>query len=105
MSDRMCMAHSIEARCPFLDHRVIEFAFSLDDDLRFRDGTGKWIVHAAAKRLLPKGSLVLDRTEKHGLPAPVNLWMQGRHSFDRKHWGAMLTAECMRALLDRDPTC
>jgi len=99
MADRMCMAHGIENRCPYLDHRIVEFAFSLDDSLRFRDGTGKWIVHQAARRLLPADSLVLHRRIKDGLPTPVNLWMQGRHSFDRKHWNAIMTAECMKSLL------
>ena len=99
MSDRMCMAHSVEARCPYLDYRIIEYAFSLDDSLRFRDGTGKWIIHEAARKVLPKGSLVLDRKVKHGLPTPVNLWMQGRHSFDRKYWNTMMTTECIRSLI------
>ena len=45
MTDRMTMAHGIEGRCPFLDHRIVEFAFSLDDSLRYRDGSGKWLVH------------------------------------------------------------
>jgi asparagine synthase (glutamine-hydrolysing) len=98
MADRMSMAHSVEARNPFLDYRVVEFAFTLDDSLRFRDGIGKWIVHQAAKRVLPKDCLVLSRPVKHGLPTPVNLWMQGRHSFDRKYWNAILTAECIKNL-------
>jgi asparagine synthase (glutamine-hydrolysing) len=98
MADRMCMAHSVEGRCPFLDPRVVELAFSLDDSLKYRDGVGKWIVKAAAQRLLPKGSLVLEREVKHGLPTPVNLWMQGRHSFDRKYWNALMTAECIKNL-------
>jgi asparagine synthase (glutamine-hydrolysing) len=99
MADRMTMAHSLEGRCPFLDHRIVEFAFSLDDSLRFRDGIGKWIVHQAAKRVLPKGAMVLNRQVKDGLAMPVNLWMQGRHSFDRKYWNALMTAECMKSLL------
>jgi len=98
MADRMCMAHSVEGRCPFLDHRIVEFAFSLDDSLKIRDGQGKWIVWEAARRVLPKDSLVLQRRVKHGLPTPVNLWMQGRHSFDRKYWNAIMTAECIRTL-------
>lgn len=102
MADRMLMAHSVEGRCPFLDHRLVEFAFSLEDSLRFRDGTGKWIVHEAARKLLPKGSLVLERTVKHGLPTPVNLWMHGRHSFDRRYWNTIMTAECIKTLLGPD---
>ena len=101
MSDRMCMAHGVEGRCPFLDHRVVEFAFSLDDSLRFRDGVGKWIVHRAAEKVLPRGSLVLERTVKDGLATPVNLWTLGRHSFDRKHWNTLMTAECIKSLLGR----
>lgn len=103
MGDRMTMAHSVEGRCPFLDYRLVEFAFSLDDSLRYRDGTGKWIVQQAARRLLPKDSLVLQRNVKHGLPTPVNLWMQGRHSFDRKYWNAILTAECIKNLASKGP--
>ena len=99
MGDRMCMASGVENRCPFLDHRLVEFAFSLEDHLRYRDGTGKWIVHEAARKLLPKGSLVLQRPVKDGLPTPVNLWMYGTHSFDRKHWNALMTAECIKSLL------
>lgn len=104
MGDRMCMAHGVENRCPFLDHRLVEFAFSLDDSLRYRDGIGKWIVHRAAQKLLPKNSLVLTRQVKDGLPTPVNLWMYGAHSFDRKHWNAIMTAECIKTLLGGAPT-
>ena len=98
MADRMLMAKSVEGRCPFLDHRMVEFAFSLDDSLRFRDGCGKWIVHEAARKLLPAGSAVLTRPVKHGLPTPVNLWIHGRHGFDRKYWNTLLTAECIKSL-------
>ena len=103
MGDRMTMAHSVEARCPFLDYRLVEFAFSLDDAIRHRNGQGKWIVHEAAKRVLPQGALALQRGEKHGLPTPVNLWMQGQHSFDRKYWNALMTAECIKCL-QRSPS-
>ncbi len=103
MADRMSMAHAVEARNPFLDYRVVELAFSLDDGLRYRDGAGKWIVHEAARRLLPKESLVLQRPVKHGLPTPVNLWLQGRHSFDRRYWNAIMTAECIKNLPRRAP--
>jgi asparagine synthase (glutamine-hydrolysing) len=98
MADRMTMAHSVEARCPFLDYRLVELAFSLDDKIRYRGGTGKWVVHEAAKRLLPKGTLLLERKIKDGLPTPINQWLQGRHSFDRRYWNSLLAAECMKSL-------
>jgi asparagine synthase (glutamine-hydrolysing) len=98
MADRMSMAHSIEARNPFLDYRLVEFAFTLDDSLRYRDGVGKWIVKAAAQRILPKDCLVLQRKVKHGLPTPINNWLQGQASFDRKYWTALMTAECIKSL-------
>jgi len=98
MGDRMTMANGIEGRNPFLDHRLVEFAFSLDDKVRHKPGRAKWIVHEAARRILPKGALLLERSVKHGLPTPVNLWLQGRHSFDRKYWNALMTAECIKTL-------
>ncbi len=103
MADRMTMAHSIEGRNPFLDYRLVEFAFTLDDSLRYRStggksGIGKWIVKAAAQRLLPKGSLLLERKVKHGLPTPINIWLQGQASFDRKYWNSLMTAECIKTL-------
>lgn len=98
MADRMTMANGLEARNPFLDHRIVEFAFTLDDSLKYRQGIGKWIVKAAAEKVLPAGSLTLSRAVKHGLPTPVNLWMQGKHSFDRKYWNALITAECIKSL-------
>jgi asparagine synthase (glutamine-hydrolysing) len=98
MADRMSMAHAVEARNPFLDYRLVEFAFTLDDSLRFRDGVGKWLVKAAANRLLPRDCLVLTREVKHGLPTPINLWLQGQASFDRKYWTAIMTAECIKSL-------
>lgn len=98
MADRMSMSQSVEARTPFLDYRVVEFAFRLDDSIRFRDGRGKWIVREALKRLLGEDHLVVKRPIKHGLPAPINLWTQGHHSFDRGHWNATFTAACAESL-------
>lgn len=102
MGDRMCMAHGVENRCPFLDYRLVEFAFSLADSLRVRDGLGKLIVHRAAERLLPRGTKLLKRPVKDGLPTPVNQWLYGSHSFDRKHWNALMTAECIKTLCGLD---
>jgi asparagine synthase (glutamine-hydrolysing) len=101
MADRMSMAHGVEARNPFLDYRIVELAFSLEDSLKLRGGVGKGLVKAAAQRLLPPGSLVLERPVKHGLPTPINLWLHGHNSFDRKHWNALMTTECIQTLQRR----
>jgi asparagine synthase (glutamine-hydrolysing) len=98
MADRMTMAHSLEGRNPFLDYRLVEFAFTLADSLRFKGGAGKYIVKAAAQRVLPKGTLLLERKVKHGLPTPINIWLRGQASFDRKYWTALMTAECIKTL-------
>lgn len=98
MSDRMLMANHVEGRCPFLDHRIVEYSRSLADDLLFRDGKGKWIIHKLAEKILPKGSLVLERPIKHGLPTPVNQWLFGTHSFSRTEWNSLLMAECIKQI-------
>ncbi len=98
MADRMTMAHSLEGRNPFLDYRLVEFAFTLSDSLRFNGVRGKHVVKAAAERILPKGTLLLQRKVKHGLPTPINIWLRGQASFDRKYWTSLMTAECIKTL-------
>ena len=49
----MTMAASIEARAPFLDHRLAEFVSALPDELRVRGLATKWILRQAAQRRLP----------------------------------------------------
>lgn len=98
MADRMTMAHSLEGRNPFLDYRLVEFAFTLSDQLRFNGVRGKHIVKAAAERILPQGTLLLTRKVKHGLPTPINIWLRGQASFDRRYWTSLMTAECIKML-------
>jgi asparagine synthase (glutamine-hydrolysing) len=71
--DRMSMAHSLEARVPLLDHRLVEFAASLPAEWKLRDGERKWIFKRLAARYLPQA--ILDRP-KHGFTIPVNRWMK-----------------------------
>jgi asparagine synthase (glutamine-hydrolysing) len=72
--DRMSMAASIEARVPFLDHELAEFASSLPDRYRVRGMCSKWILREAGKRLLPERIL---RRPKVGFRVPVNRWFRG----------------------------
>jgi asparagine synthase (glutamine-hydrolysing) len=75
--DRMSMAHSIEARVPLLDHKLIEFAATIPPELRLRQGTGKHIFKRALRGLVP--APVLQRP-KQGFAIPLGRWFQGRLS-------------------------
>jgi len=58
-SDRMCMASGIEARVPFLDHRLVEFAYAVPYDYKVSGGQGKMILKDSVRDLLP--GEILDR--------------------------------------------
>jgi asparagine synthase (glutamine-hydrolysing) len=60
-SDRMTMAASLEARAPFLDHRVAEYVSSLPDTLRVRGLETKWILRRALSRLVPGRGLSFQK--------------------------------------------
>jgi asparagine synthase (glutamine-hydrolysing) len=73
--DKMTMATSVEARVPFLDHELVEFALALPARMKVRDGTGKWLLkQAVAGTLLPRH--VVYR-HKQGFGAPVAEWFEG----------------------------
>lgn len=72
MSDRMSMAYSIENRAPFVDHRLLEFGFSLPDKYKIRDGITKYIIKEIAKKFVP--TEIAERKDKKGFMAPVNVW-------------------------------
>ena len=73
------MAFSIESRVPFLDHRLVELAFSLPDDVKRHAGWSKYGLRRALDGLLP--SSVVWRRDKKGFPTPVGAWLRdGRGS-------------------------
>jgi asparagine synthase (glutamine-hydrolysing) len=73
--DRNSMAHSIEARVPFLDHRLVELAFSLPGEVLIDRGVTKAVVRRALGDLLPP--VVRDRTDKLGFVTPEARWLRG----------------------------
>jgi asparagine synthase (glutamine-hydrolysing) len=73
--DRMTMAASIEARVPFLDHKLAEFVSTLPDDCRIRGSRTKWILREAGKQLIPAAIL---KRPKVGFRVPVNEWFRGK---------------------------
>ena len=72
--DRASMAHSLEVRVPFLDHRVVELAAALPARLRFARGRGKALLRRIGRDLLP--SEVLTRKKK-GFGLPLSPWLRG----------------------------
>lgn len=72
--DRSSMAHAVEVRSPFLDHRLVEFAARIPARYKYRRGTKKWLLKQACKDLLPEA--VSDRP-KQGFGIPVHEWFRG----------------------------
>ena len=71
--DKMASAHSIETRVPFLDHRLVELAFSIPMDLKTKDNKTKYILKEAVKGIIPDG--IINR-KKQGFGAPTSEWMR-----------------------------
>jgi asparagine synthase (glutamine-hydrolysing) len=72
--DRMSMAHSLEVRPPFLDHRIVEFAASLPEDFKIRGFSQKYLIRELMRGKLPE--LVLRR-KKSGFDIPAHEWFRG----------------------------
>jgi asparagine synthase (glutamine-hydrolysing) len=70
--DKLTMANSIEARVPFLDHKLVEFAMTIPRAMKYRNGETKWILKQALRGVIPER--VLQR-KKQGFGVPINHWM------------------------------
>lgn len=74
--DRNSMAFSIESRVPFLDHRLVELSFSLDDEDKIKNGTTKFILRNSLRNLLPES--IVNRKDKKGFVTPGEVkWLRG----------------------------
>jgi len=71
--DIATMAHSVEARSPFLDHHLMEFAAALPSEQKFNGKNGKQILRSALRRVLP--AQILDRP-KMGFGVPLARWFR-----------------------------
>jgi asparagine synthase (glutamine-hydrolysing) len=91
--DKLTMAHSVEARVPFLDHDVVDFATRLPPSYKLRDGIGKRILKEAATPYLDRD--LIDR-KKQGFGAPMDEW------FREGDFGARCLAAFERSPLRRE---
>jgi asparagine synthase (glutamine-hydrolysing) len=73
-ADRNSMASSIEVRLPFLSHALVEFVFSLPENLIYHEGKTKYVLREALKPLLPEA--IYNRTDKIGFAPPQKEWMR-----------------------------
>ncbi|KVE32742.1 asparagine synthase (glutamine-hydrolyzing) [Burkholderia sp. TSV86] len=81
--DRAAMAMSLETRMPYLDHRVVEFAWRVPAVLKVPDGQQKWLLRRLLYRYVPRQ--LIDRP-KQGFCAPVGDWLRG----ELRDWAAAL---------------
>jgi asparagine synthase (glutamine-hydrolysing) len=75
--DQMSMAASIESRVPFLDHKLMEFAAQMPDNMKLRGNTTKFVLRRAMKGILPDEILTRG---KMGFPVPVGKWFRNEYN-------------------------
>ena len=94
--DRASMAHSLEVRAPFLDHRLVEFAASLPPNLKLRGLRKKHLFKKCMQGRLPSAII---NAKKEGFSAPVSFWIAGI----MKDWAKALTfSGNMAEIFDRN---
>jgi asparagine synthase (glutamine-hydrolysing) len=93
--DRNSMAFSIEARVPYLDYRIVEFALALEPAYKIRNSWTKWILRKAVEPVMPAS--VTWRRSKLGYPTPFARWL--REEPYRQQFHALVLS---RSLLDRE---
>ena len=80
-ADRNSMAHGRETRLPFLDHKLVEFIFSLPARLKIHEGWTKWLLRKAMDHKLPHE--IVWRREKTGFEPPQRQWMENKQLQDQ----------------------
>lgn len=81
--DRASMWNSLEVRCPFLDHRIVEFSFGkVPSEMKFHNSTLKYLLKVMAKKYLPRD---FELNRKWGFALPLKKWLRCKEGLE---WGA-----------------
>ncbi len=75
--DKITMATSVEARVPFLDHELVEYAMGIPQNLKIRGKTGKHILKRSLESILPHDLLY---AKKKGFGAPIREWFRSKQA-------------------------
>ena len=84
--DRASMYHGLEARSPFLDHEIVEFAFEIPLKYKKKRGNGKKIIKKILSNYIPA---YLISNEKKGFAVPIKNWLTG----PLKEWAKFMIEE------------
>ncbi len=97
--DRNSMAYGIEARVPFLDHRLAEFSLGVHGNLKVRGPVTKWFMRRALSGVLPDE--VVNRRDKLGYPTPFGQWLRSDMRLQRDVRHYLFDKVIKREWLDR----
>ncbi|MDA7859341.1 asparagine synthase (glutamine-hydrolyzing) [Mariniblastus sp.] len=94
--DAISMAHGLEARVPFMDFRLVEFAFQSPSEFHLRGGVGKALLRESSKKVLPP--YILNEKRKLGFVTPISEWLRDDPNIA---YDILLSNECRsRGLFD-----
>jgi asparagine synthase (glutamine-hydrolysing) len=85
VEDRVSMAHGLESRVPFLDHKIVEFAATIPANIKFKNGELKRLLRRTFIKSLPGD--ITTRRDKMGFPVPLSEWSQG--PLKQEIWGLL----------------
>jgi asparagine synthase (glutamine-hydrolysing) len=89
--DKVSMATSVEARVPFLDHRLVEYSMRIPVELKIKNNETKYILKKAVEGILPHNIIY---RKKQGFAAPMNEWL-------RNEWSGFAEEKLLNSLLTR----
>ena len=72
--DRAAMSNSLETRVPYLDHKLVEFAWRIPQSMKIRNGQTKWLLREVLHKYVPRE--LVDR-QKMGFGIPLHDWLRG----------------------------